>query len=249
MIRKSKRPTRGKGILLWIVIPLLSIILFYFGCVEKPTDITDLAQSGLPQSLIELAERNPETIDFVNGFFTYRGTQDDIDISGDVIAGSIPLFLQWDKRWGYEKYGNNFLAITGCGPSCISMVYCGLTGNTDMNPFAVATMAEEEGFYVEGSGSLWSIMDILPAELGLEVHSVIFDEKHIEDELASGRPIICIMGPGDFTSSGHFIVLVGVDENGQIIVNDPNSIINSKKSWDIEQLMPQIRNLWSYSRV
>lgn len=84
-------------------------------------------------------------------------------------------------------------------------------------------------------------------KLGLEVHSVIFDKEHIKKELNSGRPIICILGPGDFTTTGHFIVLTGVDENGGIIVNDPNSIINSKKSWDIEQLMHQIRNLWSYS--
>lgn len=29
------------------------------------------------------------------------------------------------------------------------------------------------------------------------------------------------MYPGDFTYTGHFIVLTGIDENGAITVNDP----------------------------
>ena len=52
------------------------------------------------------------------------------------------------------------------------------------------------------------------------------------------------MGPGDFTTTGHFIVLVGY-ENGKIKVNDPNSIKNSEKEWTYEQIKDQIRNLWA----
>ena len=55
------------------------------------------------------------------------------------------------------------------------------------------------------------------------------------------------MGPGDFTSSGHFIVLTGLNDDGTVRVNDSNSRINSKKSWDLDRIMGQIRNLWSYS--
>ena len=245
--KRKKRLKRIKSAIVIIMIFLVLIAAFKTSRKEETFSIVDLEERGCPQSLMNLAERNPETIDFVNHFDKYNGRPDEIDISDDVTKGRIPLFLQWDERWGYEKYGSDYLAITGCGPTCISMVYCGLTGNTDMNPLAIATRAEAEGFYVEGNGSSWNIMDILPEELGLEVHSVIFDKEHIKKELNSGRPIICILGPGDFTTTGHFIVLTGVDENGGIIVNDPNSIINSKKSWDIEQLMHQIRNLWSYS--
>ena len=55
------------------------------------------------------------------------------------------------------------------------------------------------------------------------------------------------MGPGDFTTTGHFIVLTGIGDNGDVLVNDPNSKKNSEKSWSIEKLIPQIRNLWTYS--
>ncbi len=51
------------------------------------------------------------------------------------------------------------------------------------------------------------------------------------------------MRPGDFTTTGHFILLWGYDENG-FFVNDPNRRSTSEKIWDFETLQPQIKNLW-----
>lgn len=200
-----------------------------------------------PDSLVDLYERNEEARDFVLGYLDYKGDPDKIDISKEVEQGTIPHFLQWDKRWGYEQYGNNFLAVTGCGPTCLSMVYCGLTGDDSMNPYEVAQLAEQKGYYVEGSGSLWTIMsDFASNDLGLDVTEVPFDEEHILAELNQGHPIICIMGAGDFTDTGHFIVLHGVTEEGRILVRDPNSIRNTEKEWELATIMSQIRNLWGY---
>jgi len=54
------------------------------------------------------------------------------------------------------------------------------------------------------------------------------------------------MYPGDFTYTGHFIVLTGIDENGAITVNDPNSPANTKKHWSMTEILPQIRQSWGY---
>ena len=85
------------------------------------------------------------------------------------------------------------------------------------------------------------------SKIGLTSHEVAFEKNNILAELEAGNPIICSMGPGDFTTTGHFIVLAGTDGNSGIIVNDPNSKENSSKVWDIEKIMPQVRNLWGYS--
>ncbi|MBO5259498.1 MAG: C39 family peptidase [Agathobacter sp.] len=175
-----------------------------------------------------------------------KDAHSEIDLSQEVKKGEIPLFLQWDERWGYENYGSDFMAVTGCGPTCLAMVYCGVTGKTDLNPYSIARKAENEGYYVKGAGSAWDMMTELAEELGLWAEEMVFDEEHIMNTLEEGSPIICIMGPGDFTTSGHFIVLTGVDSNGEILVNDPNSLSNSERSWKLEDLMSQIRNLWSY---
>ena len=165
----------------------------------------------------------------------YKGLEE-IDISKEVTKGKIPHFLQWDERWGYETYGSDFLAVTGCGPTSLSMVVCGLTGDTKWNPYEVAKMAEDNGYYVDGSGSSWELMSSGAEKLGLTVSSVIFDAEHIRATLESGQPIICVMGPGDFTDAGHFLVLTGVDQEGDIILQDPNSVERTKQHWDVQKL-------------
>lgn len=206
------------------------------------------AQDGLeyPESLLELLERNPEAETFVRGYFENGDKHPEIDLSEEVIQGTIPLFLQWDERWGYENYGGDFLAITGCGPTCLSMVWCGLSGGTDWDPLSVAQFAEQGGYYVKGAGTAWDLMKHGASKLGLTVDEVTLDADHILARLQSGSPIICTVRPGDFTTTGHFIVLTGVDEQGKITVCDPNSRSNSEKTWDVEKLIPQIKKLWGY---
>lgn len=256
--RSNKRRARRKRRLIrrliilgyrCVVIGLLAVVLVLAVKFYQRIDTTDtqqMTEQGYPESLTELLEKNPETEQFVMNYLKNKDKLFEIDLTDEVTKGSIPLFLQWDERWGYETYGSDFLAITGCGPTCLSMVWCGLSGDTRWNPLEVAKMAEKEGYYVAGAGSSWDLMTEGAEQLGLVANSVIYDAEHILKELESGTPIICIMRPGDFTTSGHFIVLTGVDEDGLVTVCDPNSRINSEKSWDVEDLIPQIKNLWGY---
>jgi hypothetical protein len=55
------------------------------------------------------------------------------------------------------------------------------------------------------------------------------------------------MKPGDFTTTGHFIVLTGLTEEGTLNVNDPNSIARSEKNWDVDTVISQVKAAWSYS--
>ena len=230
------------GAILLVLVAYTALNLF---CGFGKVNAQKLREQGYPESLIALVERNPETKDFVLDYPKYKGLEE-IDISKDVMKGEIPHFLQWDERWGYETYGSDFLAVTGCGPTCLSMVTCGLTGDTQWNPYEVAKMAEDNGYYVDGSGSSWELMSSGAEKLGLTVSSVIFDAEHIRATLEAGQPIICVMGPGDFTDAGHFLVLTGVDKNGDIILQDPNSVERTKQHWDVQKLMNQMKNLWSY---
>lgn len=250
--RKRRRIIRRLVIFIYRCICVGVVAAIIILAVKVVPDIDSVVNGGklveeYPQSLLDLLERNPETEDLVLDYPVNKDIDFEIDLTNDLKNGAIPLLLQWDVRWGYEIYGSDFLAITGCGPTCLSMVRCGLSGEDEWNPLEVANMAEKYGFYVDGVGTSWELMTTGAIQLGLDVNSVIYDETHIIAELEKGRPIICIMGPGDFTTSGHFIVLTGVDESGQIKICDPNSRINSEKSWKVEEIIPQIRNLWSYS--
>ena len=68
----------------------------------------------------------------------------------------------------------------------------------------------------------------------------------IKNELLAGHPVICSVGPGDFTQIGHFIVLVGWEDD-KVIVHDPFSIKNTEKRWVYEDFKDQIKSMWTYS--
>ena len=210
--------------------------------VKAYADKMGISYGAYPESLIELLERNPETEDFVLNY-PFR-QEESYDLTGVDRSDGVPLLLQWDSRWGYEKYGSDMIAITGCGPVCLAMTGYYLTGDGEtFDPAAVAAFAEKNGYYASGYGSSWTLISEGGVKLGLDVTEIPLVEKRMKDNLEVGNPIICAMGAGDFTSSGHYIVLVGL-EDGKFRVNDPNSPEKSSMLWSYEQIQGQIRNLW-----
>lgn len=69
----------------------------------------------------------------------------------------VPLFIQWDKRWGYEPYGTSDIGISGCGPTCMAMVIYSLTRNTEAIPPVLAAKIHERGILC---GWYWNILEI-----------------------------------------------------------------------------------------
>lgn len=207
-----------------------------------------LSVSDYPESLIELLERNPETKDFVLSYPLEKDAIHGINLSEYEDSEAVPLFLQWDKRWGYKEYGSDVAGLTACGPVCLSMCAYYLTGDEAMSPDKIIDFAIENNYYVKGSGSLWTLISEGGEKLGLEVDELPLDKNTIVRSLENGNPVICVMGKGHFTTTGHFIVLTGVDENGNFTVNDPNSISNSSKSWSYETISGEIKNLWAVSK-
>jgi len=210
--------------------------------VKKYAEDNGVFYGQYPENLIDLLERNPETEDFVLRY-PFRD-EEELEIFEYDLSEGVPLMMQWDKRWGYSNYGSDMIAITGCGPVCLAMAGYYVTGGDEaFYPAKIAEFSEKNGYYSKGNGSSWTLISEGGVRLGLDVTEIPLVKKRIMDNLDVDNPIICSMRAGDFTTSGHYIVLVG-SEDGLIRVNDPNSYINSAKLWSYEQLEPQIRNLW-----
>lgn len=193
-----------------------------------------------PPELVELLERNPETKDFVLAYPDEHGKAHDISLSPD---GTVPLYLQWDRRWGYESYNGNFLALTGCGPCCLAMAASYLTGDASYDPLWMARWSEEQGYAVAGEGTAWALFSEGAEKLGLDAVEISADEQRVADNLAVGNVVVCVMGPGDFTTEGHFILLTDYSD-GYVTVRDPNSIERSERSWRFADISGQMRALW-----
>ena len=202
-----------------------------------------LALEEWPESFIELLDKNPETRDFVLYYPLKKDLKPDIDLSEYANCDEVPLFLQWDERWGYSEYAGEAMGLSGCGPTCLSMVSMYILDDPKYTPRYIADFAEGNGFSVPGSGSSWTLVSEGGKMLGLDITEIPLVETRIIDNLEVGNPIICVMGPGDFTSTGHFIVMTGYTE-GKIKINDPNSPVRSEKLWEYDDIKAQIRNLW-----
>ncbi|MCI9486042.1 MAG: hypothetical protein HFI64_03525 [Lachnospiraceae bacterium] len=201
-----------------------------------------------PEFLRSFLESTPEAAEFVYHYPEYKDRKaEPVDLSGECAEGEVPLFIQWDKRWGYEVYGDDLMALSGCGPTCLSMVYVGLTGDTDMDPGTMAEFASDNGYYLEGVGTSWELMSSGAERLGLSWGNPALSKETVFAELDAGHPLICSMQPGDFTTTGHFIVIYG-REGDRLLLHDPNSPVRSEKKWPYEQVEGQIKNIWSYSR-
>lgn len=201
-----------------------------------------------PEALLNNLCYNPNMLDFALGYL------DNLDVTDDVLeeselAADIPLFIQWDKRWGYKLYGSSVVGLVGCGPTCMAMVVTGLTKNKRTTPDVLAAYAESNGYYVYGAGTSWSFMDDVGSLYGIQAARIPISKERVMDELGQKHPIICSMNPGDFTAEGHFIVLAGLADGNKIRINDPNSIERSNMLWDYDDIESQISGMWAYQLV
>lgn len=211
--------------------------------VKEYADTHNIAYSEYPEEIVKLYARNEETKDFVLSYPKEHNRKHGVNMNEYKNCETVPLFMQWDKRWGYIEYSGNVAGLTGCGPICLSMVAYYLTGDADMSPDKIIKFAANHGYASKGNGSKWTLISEGGEKLGLEVTELPLDKNRIMNNLQAGNPIICVMGPGHFTTTGHFIVLTGC-KDGEISINDPNSYKNSERTWTYEEIESEIRNIW-----
>ncbi len=209
--------------------------------------------------ILKLAADEPEAISYVREFPAKYPTIEavtDKDLAMDVASPvssvpntSVPHLYQWDRRWAYTIYSSASFGLTGCGPTSLAMVYQGLNRTVDRTPYDMAVLAEERGYMSEFNGTDGTFFFEIASELGLNCWDAYPDATNIRDELKQGHVIIANLGPGYFTTNGHFFVLAGLTDDGQVIVNDPYSVVRSSQTWDPEFIANETMAMYVYSKA
>lgn len=204
-------------------------------------------EQNYPDMLLQCLASNSELKQYALDYPDMYAADYDGEFSVEVSTSEVPLFLQYDERWGYADYGTSFLGLSGCGPTCLSMVYTYLTQDGSMNPLKMGDFSMNQGYLTDDNDTSWQLMTDGATTLGLTSEELTLSETTLIEALKSGKLIICSMSAGDFTSNGHYIVIRDY-EDGKFYVNDPNSKIRSEASWTFERLEGQISNLWAISK-
>ena len=242
--RAAKRRRRRRILNFFLMFFSVCILAVFASMVREQVVRQKLAE--VPEELASLYERNPDARSFVLDYKEKHNKKPRIDLSKYADINTVPLLMHWDERWGYKKYSEQYFGLSGCGPTCLSMAYIYLTKDTRKSPDYMRKFATKNGFSTDGSGTAWAFITKGGEKLGLDVTELPLDKSIIDRKLVSGNVVICIMGPGKFTTGGHFIVIAGI-ENGKYRINDPNSYTNSNKLWEYDEISDQIKNLWSLS--
>ena len=128
---------------------------------------------------------------------------------------------------------------SGCGATCVAMAIRFKNGNYDVTPESIFEWAYKTGYY-KGDG-----LSHLSLSRALTLNGVKSRWTKSTTEviacLKAGRPVIAHMGPGLFADNGHYILLRGIDENGLILVNDPNSRELTGQAFPIDFIKSQLK--------
>ena len=188
-----------------------------------------------------LTGNDPDTIEFIynkNHKFTdfnfYKG-------ESVKLKRKTPYYLQWDNRWAYDNLYPTNIGISGCGPTSLSMIISRLTNNL----IYPNEMAQKASKFMNDGGMDWAFIDHIAKEYNLKVTDINLDKDKMIKTLEDG-PLLISVGRGYFTLYGHILVIDSY-KDGKFIINDPNSVKNTMREWEYEQLKDQIVHIWKIS--
>ena len=140
-------------------------------------------------------------------------------------------YYQHDPKYNNVSYNANYdgmnqtLGTSGCGVMAASQIFSDTTGK-DVDPRTLANYAVNNGYKEPNGGTMPGFFSDVFSKAGIG-SNVTEDKKSMMDNLRAGKQTI-LMGTGSssttpFGNNPHYVVGKGIDKNGNIIIQDPES--------------------------
>lgn len=182
---------------------------------------TEIIEQTLEDEQIQEQKVEDETFE-LQGEIAYEG---DRARSWNVTLGDykgLSYYSQLDGRWKNKIYSsveksNQTIGNSGCGPTAAAMIITACKGA--ILPDEVADLFVEYGYRSANNGTYWSAFRAIADEFDIE-YTERSNLNSALDLLKNNNYVVASVGNGLFTTGGHFIVLVGF-ENNRIKIYDP----------------------------
>lgn len=227
--------------------------------IAAHADNYDLDGPEVQAKILKLAADEPTARRYVKSFVSEYPLSEAIDDtslametgspSADVPDTNVPHLYQWDRRWGNTVYSSAAFGLTGCGPTSYAMAYQGVTGKADIDPCEMGKIADERGYMSEFNGTSNAFFGDMAEEFGMSCEELDATSENLVDALTSGHVVIAHLGPGLFTTRGHYFVLAGVADNGEVILNDPYSHERSSRTWPADTIAGEATEYYSFAAL
>lgn len=142
-------------------------------------------------------------------------------------------YKQYDSRWGSKNYTstgnkNQTMKNSGCGPTACADVVATLIDKS-VTPWTLAQLAMQWGDRTVNDGTAWAFFKhIFNHYKGFSKFIQTGSITTMKGCLDAGGYVVCSMGPGYWTSGGHYICAWKYD-GGYIYCNDPASSTRKKQ--------------------
>ena len=165
-------------------------------------------------------------------------------------------YLQTDPRWGSLDYSapgeKTTIAASGCGPTAMAMVLA-TWADPSVTPKTECAWALAHGYKAPHQGTYYGYFEPAGARYGLRVTRLNYSSLYgnatsafhaqVKDALDRGCLVITCMGKGNWTSSGHY-VLVWKIEGDTIYINDPASTLARRTRGSYALFKQQVKYYW-----
>lgn len=141
-------------------------------------------------------------------------------------------YKQYDKRWKSKPY-----TITGSSKQTIGSSGCGPTSMADImatwidkaiTPVEMCAYAIKHGFRTKNSGTAWDFFKSIAKAYGFTGFVQTKSMATCRNAIKAGAFVVASMGPGYWTSGGHYICLWRTDDT-YMYANDPASSSRKKQ--------------------
>lgn len=221
----------------------------FAGELDRGEHLAQIAQNASKysdQGLLELALAQPSAIDFVLAYPDAEKSAQPYDDS--VSQGTVPELYCWDARWGNVDYAGRAFALTGSGPTVLSMAYMGLTGSADRSPADIAQLVTDAGMASGDSGMSAEFLTSSLGDLGLSCTDYASNADNLAQVLDSGTYLLLETSAGSaLGDNAHWVIAVTENEDGSVVLLDPTEPENSSHSWDAATTASSTTTLYAIS--
>ena len=222
--------------------------------LAKEAEERRLAKEAEERRLAELARQEAENNQ------ASESEEQSVSLSYDVtpeanyepFSGNVVYYSQREEPWASGTYGTGYwstIAANGCGPTSMAMVLSSMTDNL-VDPIEMANYSMANGHVMPGDGgSYWTLFPAAANLYGLSSTQTT-NRSEILNALSNGSMVIASMDNslGNYwTYGGHFIVLTGIDESGNISVADPYSRGKTAMTHTQNQVFVPMKSSWIIS--
>ena len=164
-------------------------------------------------------------------------------------------YLQTDPRWKavpYQVKGETAtIGGSGCGPTAAAMAIETITGRM-FTPVDACKWSADHGYKALNAGTYYSYFVPQFRAFGIECKQLLGSSLHnkpahpvhdqVKQYLAEGYYVIALMGPGTWTSGGHYILLWAWDD--KVRINDPASTRAVRLNGDPAAFKREVKQYW-----